>query len=98
MIERHVYVKLNDEHATDESRAQAVERSRELASIPGVLSVSVGTPADLSSLAAWDFCIRLEFESIEAVEAYRIHPDHQRYLEEFLDPRTTVKKAWNFEV
>ena len=98
MIERHVYVKLKDEHATDEARSQAVERTRELASIPGVLSVSVGTPADLSSLAAWDFCIRLEFESIEAVEAYRVHPDHQRYLDEFLAPRADVRKAWNFEV
>lgn len=98
MIERHVYVKLESEHATAEGRQAIVERTQELASIPGVVSVRVGLPADDASLAAWDACLVITFESIDAVEPYRVHPIHQAYLDDFLNPRAEVKKAWNFEV
>jgi len=97
MIERHVYIKLNDDLAQEQGRAEVAAKSRELATIPGVLRLDVGLPADPASLAAWDLCLRLEFESLEAVEAYRVHPDHVRYLD-FLATRAAARKAWNFRV
>lgn len=98
MIERHVYVKFKAEHAGAGAQQATVERTRELASIPGVTSVRVGLPADDDSRAAWDVCLVLTFDSIDAVEPYRVHPIHQAYLDDFLNPRAEVKKAWNFEV
>ena len=98
MIERHVYIKLNDDHQTDARRAEVVERTRELSDVPGVIDVTVGVPVDEGSRAAWDVAIRLRFESIDAVEPYRVHPDHRSYVDDFLKPRMAVIKAWNFEV
>ncbi|MDD9934949.1 MAG: Dabb family protein [Myxococcales bacterium] len=98
MVERHVYVKFKSDYANPASREEAAVRSRALSEIPGVTSVRVGIPADESSLAAWDMCIALTFDSLDAVEPYRVHPDHQAFLDDFLNPRAEVKKAWNFEV
>ena len=38
------------------------------------------------------------FESLDAVEPYRIHPDHRSYVDDFLKPRLAVIKAWNFKL
>ena len=97
-IERHVYIKLNPDDATDKGRTEVVERTRSLATIPGVRNVEVGVPADPSSLAAWDVCIRLQFDSLDAVEPYREHSVHRSYVDDFLKPRLAVLKAWNFEI
>lgn len=98
MIERHVYIKLNDEHSNPTERAAVVERSRGLSALPGVVDVTVGVPVDDGSRTAWDVAIRLRFESIDAIEPYRVHPEHRRYVDEFLKPRLAVITAWNFEV
>jgi len=97
-IERHVYIKLNADHATDRGRTEVVERTRTLATIPGVRNCEVGVAADANALTAWDVTIRLTFDSIDAVEPYRDHPVHRSYLEEFLKPRLSVLKAWNFDM
>ena len=98
MIERHVYLKLNDEHSTDAGRAEVVQRSRGLSEIPGVTDVTLGVPADEGSRTAWDVVIVLRFESLEAIEPYKALPDHRSFVDDFLKPRLAVIKAWNFEV
>ena len=97
MIERIVLVKLS-EAAVAESRAVADHSRGVLRSLPGVLAVDVGRPADEPTAANWDLAMVLRFETLDDVEAYRIHPDHRAYVDEFLAPRMKVIKAWNFEV
>lgn len=98
MIERYVFVKLKKEHATEEARAAIRARSRELAEVPGVLSLHVGAPADAGALSAWDLSLAIRFAKLADVEAYLAHAGHEAYWEGFLEPMVQVVKYWNFEV
>ena len=99
MIERHHYFRLKESHATPEGRADTAQRTQvALAGLPGVLAVTVGTPADDHAEAAWDLAVTVCFASLEDIEAYRAHPDHRRFVDEVLGPRIDVKKIWNFTV
>ena len=99
MIERIALVKLKADHATPEGRATVVRRAVvALRPIPGVLDVTAGVPADDASAKSWDVLIRTRFASPADVEAYRVHPDHRRFVDEFVEPRSDVRKAWSFEV
>jgi hypothetical protein len=98
MIERHHYLKLKREFANAPSREEVVRRVLEvLPAVPGVLGVSAGTPADADAERSWDVFITIRFAERADVDGYRHHPDHRRFVDEFLSPRVEVKKAWNFE-
>lgn len=97
MVERIVMIKLDAAHA--EERAQvAAESEARLARIPGVHAVVAQLPADDASLRSWDLCLKLRFDDVAAVEAYRPHPIHEAYHAEVLRPRGAFVKAWNFEL
>jgi hypothetical protein len=99
MIERYVFIRLEDPHATPAGRAAVVaETLRVLPALPGVLSVAVGTPADDDSARAWDVSIVVRFARVEDIDGYAEHPDHVVYVDDFLAPRMKVIKAWNFQV
>ncbi|HZR80329.1 MAG TPA: Dabb family protein [Candidatus Binatia bacterium] len=99
MVERIALIKLKPEHANAEERARIVERALgELAAIPGVASLTAGTPADAASEASWDVIVTARCASLADLESYRSHPAHRRFVDEFLVPRSDVRKAWNFVV
>jgi hypothetical protein len=99
MVERYVFLKLNDEHATAEGRAAVAAHAREvLPKIPGVDAVTVGVPADDRSAASWDISIVVRFASAGDVEPYRVHPDHRSFVDDYLAPKMVIVKAWNFDV
>ena len=97
MIERHVYVRLHEQYRgqRDEMVAHTLEVFK---TIPGVVSIKVGTPADDNASAAWDLCLTVGFAAIDDVEPYLVDPVHRKYVDEYLTPRSQVKKAWNFVV
>lgn len=97
MIERHVYVRLNEQYRgqRDEMVAHTLKVFK---TIPGVVSIKVGTPADDHANAAWDLCLMVGFASMDDVEPYRVHPIHVEYVNEYINPRAEMKKAWNFVV
>lgn len=98
MIERIVLVKLNDEHATPAGRAEVADRTREvLRAIDGPTSITVGLPAEEKSARSWDLSIIAHFERVDQIAPYLAHPDHRSYVDEFLAPRMSCIKAWNFE-
>lgn len=99
MIDRVVLVKLKKEHASPAGRAEvAREALRVLAALPGVASVTAGGPADAAAEASWDVSITVRFASLEDFAVYRAHPDHRKFADEYLAPRSEVRKAWSFEV
>lgn len=99
MIDRVVLVKLNKEHAHPAARAEIVAHALDaLKPLPGVVSVTAGVPADAASEASWDVSIVIRFASLDDFARYRVHPDHRRFVEEYLAPRADVRKAWSFEV
>lgn len=99
MIDRVVLVKLKKEHSNPAARDEIARRAREvLRPLPGVVSVTAGGPADAASEASWDVNITVRFARLADFETYRAHPEHRRFADEFLAPRSEVRKAWSFEV
>lgn len=93
---RHAYLRLNEDQRSDAAMQEVLERTRALAALPMVQSFQVLVAADAAALGAWDLCLVLGFSDLAAFEAYRVHPDHRRYVDVFLKPRLQVLKAWNF--
>lgn len=91
-------MRFGSEHSGSEATQVVIERTRELSGLPGVQHLWVAEPADEVSRAAWDLCLVIDFANLEDVEAFRVHPAHRAYVDEFLKPRLKVIKAWNFEV
>ena len=97
MIHRIVLAKFHPRYATDEGRAEAVEHTQKVfTDLSDVHAFVVGTPADEDSEVAWDLCLQVQFEDQERLAAYAVDVDHRAYVENFLNPRAVVKKAWNF--
>ncbi|HEY8518194.1 MAG TPA: Dabb family protein [Candidatus Binatia bacterium] len=99
MFDRVVLVKLKKEYANPAARAEIAQRALEvLRPLPGVVSVTTGGPGDAASEASWDVNITVRFASLADFETYRAHPEHRRFADEYLAPRSEVRKAWTFEV
>lgn len=99
MIDRYVFVKLTEAHAEPAARAEIADHTRRvLAAIPGIIRVTVGTPADEAAVKSWDLSIVVRLRDLDDVEAYRVHPEHRVFVDDYLAPRMQVIKAWNFEV
>ena len=65
----------------------------------GTLTAAVAAaslPADAPSLASWDIAITVSFATLEDCENYRADPAHRRFVEDYLVPRSDVRKAWTF--
>ena len=98
MIERIVLFKLQDEFGQREALEALAEQGQSvLAALPGVREVRVAIPSDPESARSWDLGFFLCFDSMEDVEAYRVHPNHRMLVDDVLKPRVQVVKAWNFE-
>ncbi|MCK6508063.1 Dabb family protein [Myxococcota bacterium] len=95
MVERHVYLKLHEQHVPAREALARTCRQR-LLQVPGVQAVAVGVAADAQSARSWDLCLQIRFADLEAMEAYVPHPAHQAFLAEVLEPVTAFKKAWSF--
>ena len=98
MFDCFVFVKLKGQWSNQAGVDEVIAESRRvLPSLPGVLRLRAGRPADEHSGKGWDVCLVLGFATLEDIETYRVHPLHQAFLEEFLGPRVEAKRVWNFE-
>ena len=96
MIDRYVFVRLADTHGGDAGRAAAVAAARDgLRAVPGLVRLTVGTPAD-DSAARWDLSIVARFASLEALTAAMASPAWTAVLDTWLPARAVVIKAWSF--
>lgn len=58
-----------------------LEASAKLASIPGVKNLEV--LKQISEKNNYDYGILMEFDNHDAYQSYNIHPQHQRFIEEY---------------
>lgn len=99
MVIRTVYVKMHDDVANPAGREALVSSAREvLPTVPGVVGVHAGVPAEESTAGAWDVALHIQFERIEDVDPYMVDPGHVAWVRDVLAPRTAFRKAWNFDV
>jgi len=97
MIERYVYVRLH-EQSEESRRAVAANAKALLSGLPGVVSAHTGLPADDHAAAGWDVMFRVVFANMEDLQNYSEDPTHVGWVQDYLNPRAKVKKAWNFHV
>ena len=99
MIQRIVLFKLKDEYANDDARAEIGAKTLTmLKGLSDVVDAYVGLPADDESKKSWDLSLVVVFESMAAVESYRVDAVHAAHVKDYMLPRAEVRKAWNFEV
>ena len=99
MIRRVVVIKLKDAWSNPDDRAAAARHTHEvLEPIDEVRTIEVSLPADPRSLAAWDLCLTLTFDDLDAAERYREDRRHRAYVDVFLRPMLEVIKVWNFDI
>lgn len=98
---RHVIVwKLKEEFSDEEKQVVKAEIKDGLESlkgkIPGLLSIKVYTRGLPSSTA--DLMLDSEFESVEALKGYSVHPEHVAVANDKVRPNAAVRLSLDFEV
>lgn len=89
----HVVVCWLNEPGNAEQRHRIIDRSKVFRSIPGVVSVSAGTPLRSTRPvvdSSFDVAIVIRFKDEAALRAYDTNPIHQQAVREVLKP--LVKK------
>ena len=98
---RHVIVwKLKEEFSDEEKQAVKAGIKEGLESlkgkIPGLLHIRVYTEGMSGSTA--DLMLDSEFESMEALKAYSVHPEHVAVADGKVRPNAAVRSCFNYEV
>lgn len=81
-------------------RQAVLDVSRQLREIPGLLSLDAGVclPSDRPIVdSSFDVAVRMRFASKAAMQAYIIHPLHQRAVKETLTPLAAKVRVFDFE-
>ena len=94
MVERIMLFKLNDP-ATREDVAQVTLRA--LSKLPDLEELSVGVPADAPSEKSWDLSVVLGVANLALLNSVLESRPYQSYLEDTMQGRYEVMKAWTFE-
>lgn len=96
---RQIFFKFKEKFQTNESTKQILEEtSRVFGLIDPIHKFETLTPADAEAKKAWDLNLVVYFKSLPDIEDYKIHPEHRQYVDEFLQGKIEVIKAWNFEI
>ncbi len=95
MIHHAVFFKLVAE--VDEVKLEEIIAltCKMLPQIPGVQHVRAGK--NILGDAEWPFFLTVDLDSVEALEAYRIHPVHLEYVDAVVKPFTTERFALDYD-
>jgi hypothetical protein len=97
MIGRVILIKLKPGLGDSAARQKVAADSRQvLSTIPGVVAVETGALTEDGG--DWDVLLSVRFETAADIETYRVHPAHRAYVDDYLRPRMSAIKAWNFEL
>jgi len=90
-VEHLVLFKLKDT-ATEEEVNALAKGLLSLTSVPGVKAISAGRNfTDRGK--GFTFGLRVTLESKEALEVYRVHPDHLRVIKDYVTPAATLTET-----
>ena len=99
MIDRFAFVRLASSHATVVGRADTINLIRNaLAELPGLIRLTLGTPAADASADKWDLAIVARFVALPALTAAMTTVAWASVFEDLLPARSAVIKAWSFDV
>jgi hypothetical protein len=96
MIHHVVLIRLKKDLG-DREGAKLLERARELLEpIPGVKNLRLGRGLGKKAEAGFPYALIMDFEDRTALDAYQVHPDHQRFVREVVDPIQDEKKVFDY--
>jgi hypothetical protein len=85
----------------DEAARQAmIDRSREFATLPGVVRVTAGRaiPSDRPTVdSSYDVAVLITFRDRAALQAYDVHPIHRKAVAEVLKPLAAKVVLYDLE-
>lgn len=99
MLKHIVMWKLKDE-AEGASKAENARKMKEMlealpAKVPGVVTLEVGIDV-VNAETSSDVCLYSVFNNLEEMDAYQIHPEHQKCVA-FIKNVVTERRAVDYE-
>jgi len=85
MICHVVFYKMMPGTTEADERSLIDQARRELAKLPGVVNLRVGRNID-SSAQSYSIALVMDFQDEAALEAYRVHPEHQSFVKNVAGP------------
>lgn len=77
--------------------ASLLEQARKLLSpIPLVRNLRLGRGLGKKAEVDFPYSLVMEFEDEDALQGYQVHPDHQRFVREVVDPIQADKKVFDY--
>ena len=88
-MQHHVYFWLKEEHRNEADFRAFEEGMSGLLKLKGLLGGFWAVPAKVMERPvidqSWDYALSMDFESVEAHDAYQVDPDHNVFIDSFKD-------------
>lgn len=101
MIKHIVMWKLKEQAGGLEKSENAIEIKKRLESLRGVIneikSLEVGININSTDESAYDACLISEFDTMEALGRYQVHPEHKK-ISEFVKSVRVSRTTVDFEI
>ena len=94
MICHVVFYKMKPGTTEAGERGLVDQARRELVKLPGVMNLRVGRNIDASA-EGYSIGLVMDFQDEAALEAYRVHPEHQKFVKDIAGP--LVSEIWRFD-
>jgi hypothetical protein len=94
MICHVVFYKMKPGTAEADERSLMDRARLELAKLPGVMNLRVGKSIEASALR-YSIALVMDFQDEAALEAYRMHLEHQHFVKNIAGP--LVSEIWRFD-
>ena len=96
MIRHLVFWKLKEENKVANAREIKSQIEQLKGKIPGLLHIEIGVNHPEASASNWDIVLHCDFENMAALEAYQVHPEHQK-VAKFIGAVRTDRACVDYE-
>lgn len=97
MIRHIVFWNLKEENKVETAQKIKTDLEALKGKIPGLLHIEVGINSDKAPQDNWDVVLNSDFESIDALNAYQVHPLHKE-IAGFIGSVRTARACIDYEV
>ena len=96
MICHVVLIRLKESVLEPEAERFLEDARRVLGSVPGVQNLRVGKGLGVKAEIEHPYALVMEFPDEAALEAYQVHPEHQRFVREIVGPIQDDKRVYDY--
>jgi len=96
MICHVVLIRLQDSVSESEAARFVDEARTVLGAVPGVENLRVGKGLGVKAEVDHPYALVMEFRDEAALEAYQVHPEHQRFVREIVGPIQDDKRVYDY--